>query len=77
MTLVIPNADKALLDILNIMNSNMRVPYTIIEKNPDMNDILSNYDAPYSYQEIKEQMQLVVEEYRVSKDARPLGSDWK
>ncbi len=79
MTLIIPNADKTLLDILKSMNKKLETPYTLIEKQDSvsLDKILNSYKSSYSYEEIKEDMDICLKDYlEGNKSHKTLGTGW-
>lgn len=80
MTLTIENADSSLLQILNALNEKLSSPYKIIKepKEKSVDEILSRYESPCDYEEIKKGMDEDLDLYRQGKlKTKALGEDWR
>lgn len=78
MTLVIPNADKTLLELLKTINKKLVIPYEILEKKDidNLDDILNSYQTAQTYEEVKQQMDKSLKHYLEGKENQPLGTSW-
>lgn len=78
MTLTIKNADNSLLQILNALNEKLSLPYVIIQEEKSVDEILSLYESPYTYDEIKNGMDEDLKLYKQGNlQTKALGENWK
>lgn len=78
MILTIKNADNSLLQILNALNEKLSLPYVIIQEEKSVDEILSLYESPYTYDAIKKGMDEDLKLYKQGNlQTKALGENWK